>query len=58
MNYIYTSTIISEDTGDTVAQISSFSQEGLEEESGKSKWTKAVQQYEERLVAEKEHAEE
>ena len=42
MKKLYQAQVIDEDTGDTLTSISSYSQEGLEEEMGKSKWTKFV----------------
>lgn len=42
MRLRYEAYIIDEDTDETIATISAFSQESLEEEMGKSKWSKAV----------------
>lgn len=44
--YIYNASIVDADTDDIIARIQSFSQEGLEEEMGKSKFTGAVERYE------------
>lgn len=42
--------IYDEDTETPIAHIESYSQEGLEEEMGKTKWTGAVKRYEDSNV--------
>jgi hypothetical protein len=46
-NYLYEAKITDEETGEIIIRVSSSSQEGLEEEMGKSKWTEAIKKYEE-----------
>lgn len=46
-HYLYEAKIIDEESEKVVCRIFSFSQEGLEEEMGKSKWTNAIQEFEE-----------
>ena len=46
MEYRYEAFIIDEETDNIVASIETHSQESLEEEMGKSKWTKATERYE------------
>jgi hypothetical protein len=58
MKYIYKSQIVDEDTDRTVATISSYSEEGLEEEMGKRKWTEAIKKYENELELENKIANE
>ena len=52
--YIYNASIVDADTDDIIARIQSFSQEGLEEEMGHSKWSEATKRYEEKLAKELE----
>lgn len=40
--YIYEATIKNEETGEIISKVFSYSQEGLEEEMGKSKFTGAI----------------
>ena len=49
MNYLYKAKIAIEDTNEILIEISSYSQEGLEEEMGKKKWTEAIERYENQL---------
>ena len=48
MNYKFEATITDIDTDEVIAKISGLSQESLEEEMGKSKWTKAIENYEDK----------
>jgi hypothetical protein len=42
--YLFEAKIINEETGEVITRIFSYSEEGLEEEMGKSKWTeKAIE---------------
>ena len=40
MEKLYEATIKDAETNEVIAKVSAFSQEGLEEEMGKTKWTK------------------
>jgi hypothetical protein len=40
--YLYEARIIDEESGEVIRRVFSYSQEGLEEEMGKSKWTDAI----------------
>lgn len=42
MAYLYKAQIIDEETDEIITQVDGYSQESLEEEMGKSKWTSAV----------------
>lgn len=44
---LFRAQIVDEDTDEVITQISSYSEEGLEEESGKSKWTVPARKAEE-----------
>ena len=46
-NYLYEARIIDEETGEVICCVFSFSQEGLEEEMGKPKWTSVIKESEE-----------
>jgi hypothetical protein len=46
MTYKFIAQILNERNGELVAQVSGSSEESLEEEMGKSKWTKAIKEYE------------
>lgn len=46
MKIIYTATATNEDTDEVIAHISSYSEEGLLEEMGKSKWVETIKDYE------------
>ena len=37
-NYLYEARIVDEETGEVICRVFSYSQKGLEEEMGKSKW--------------------
>lgn len=50
MKYRYEAYIIDEETEEAVASISVLSQESLEEEMGKSKWTKAIERHEDEQI--------
>jgi hypothetical protein len=41
-NYIYEATIKDEETDEVISRVFSYSQEGLEEEMGKRKFTEAI----------------
>jgi len=42
--YLFEAVIVNEETGEAITRIFSYSEEGLEEEMGKSKWTeKAIE---------------
>lgn len=47
--YLYQAQIIDESADEIVATVSSYSEEGLLEEMGKSKWTGAIKNYEEEI---------
>lgn len=48
MKKLFRAQIIDEETDEVLIQISSYSEEGLEEEMGKSKWTNHSQNNEKR----------
>jgi len=50
--YIYKAQIIDIEIDKPIITISSYSQEGLEEEMGKPKWTGAIEKYENELINE------
>jgi hypothetical protein len=47
--YRFLAEIIEEDTGERIALVEGFSQESLEEEMGKTKWTGAIKEHEDKL---------
>ena len=55
MKIIYEAQIRDEDNGQVLVKVSSFSEEGLEEEMGKSKWTDVGKRYEKLIDEETEH---
>jgi ribosomal protein L18 len=44
--YLYKAQIIDEENDEVITEISGHSEESLEEEMGKSKWTRAIKDYE------------
>jgi len=46
MSYLYIAKIVDEETDEVLIKLEAHSQESLEEDMGKSKWTEAVKQYE------------
>ena len=56
--YIYEATIRDADTDELIVKVSGFSEESLEEEMGKTKWTGAIERYEADQLKEKELNEE
>lgn len=54
--YEYKAQIIDKDTDEVIASVSSFSQAGLEEEMGKSKWGGVLATYDEKKRKEAEVA--
>ena len=47
--YIYKAQIIDEENNDIVVEVSGYSEESLEEEMGKKKWTEAIKNYENKI---------
>ncbi len=52
--YLFEARIIDEETGEAITRIFSYSEEGLEEEMGKSKWTEKAIEAKKRNEEEKE----
>ena len=49
LQFEYSAQIVCKNTGEVLAKISSLTQEGLEEEMGKSQWSDAEENYESEL---------
>lgn len=54
LNLKYVATIEDRDTGEILRRIEGYSDESLQEEMGKSKWTAVPDEYERRLEREEE----
>jgi hypothetical protein len=52
MKLRYEARVIDEDNDELVAEVSGYSEESMEEETGKSKWRKVIRDYEEQNKAE------